>query len=118
MTAEAAGGPPGRMAHSLTYNPTQAAVVLVGGVAADENLLGDTWLYSASSGWIADEGLLPARAYHRTVYTDDAIVLFSNSPPPPRPHPVEVYTDDAIVLFYSNCQVKKCYRQVNSLKSA
>jgi hypothetical protein len=72
------GGPPGRMAHSLTYDGLAGNVVLGGGIDADETLLGDTWLYQGGWTEATPDTALPPRAYHRAVYTDDGIILFSN----------------------------------------
>jgi PKD repeat protein len=74
------GGPPARMAHTLTYDTAAGNVVLVGGVADDgETLLNDTWHYS-QNGWVEANPAttLPARAYHQAVYGNNAIILFSN----------------------------------------
>jgi PKD repeat protein len=73
------GDPAARMAHSLTYDLAASRAVLVGGVASDgESLLSGTWHYQG--GWIVANPAtaIPARAYHKAVYTDDAIILFSN----------------------------------------
>jgi hypothetical protein len=71
--------PPARMAHTLTYDPATGNAVLVGGVAVDgEIVLTDTWHYHG--GWVeATPASSPPRpAYHRAVYGDGAIILYSN----------------------------------------
>lgn len=72
------GDPPARMAHTLTYDAAAGRAVLAGGLADDETLLGDTWHYD-TTGWLeVDSTPLPARAYHKAVYTNNVILLFSN----------------------------------------
>ena len=75
-------GPSARMAHSLTYDPDTGNAILVGGVAdaGGDTLLNDTWHYREETGWgDADPATaLPPVAYHRAVYGDGAILLFSN----------------------------------------
>ena len=66
------GGPPGRQAHSLTYDPGSGDVILVGGVAAEgDTLLGDTWHYRG--GWREATAPLPPRAYHQIVYNSGMV---------------------------------------------
>jgi PKD repeat protein len=73
------GGPPGRMAHSLTYDPATGSLVLIGGVIDEgDTLLGDTWYYQSDWTEASPSMALPARAYHQAVYTDNAIILFSD----------------------------------------
>lgn len=66
------------MAHTLTYNSITTSVVLVGGNSG-ATVLGDTWHYSQNA-WIqvCPTTPLPARAYHQTVYGNNALILFSN----------------------------------------
>jgi N-acetylneuraminic acid mutarotase len=79
-SGQSGGGPPPRMAHTLTYDPDTGNLVLVGGVAADgDTLLDDVWLYD-DSGWtqVASDMPLPSGAYHQAIYTDNAIILVGN----------------------------------------
>lgn len=74
------GGPPGRMAHSLTYNSATNSVVLAGGTTNNgDTLLGDIWHYY-QNGWsqVYPSTPLPPRAYHQTVYGNNTLILFSN----------------------------------------
>ncbi|MBE7474998.1 MAG: hypothetical protein HS114_38175 [Anaerolineales bacterium] len=82
-------GPSERMAHSLSYDLGTGKVVLVGGITDEgDTRLGDTWHYTPLSspppggtqeGWTEANPttLLPPRAYHQAVYTNNAILLFS-----------------------------------------
>jgi len=73
------GGPPARMAHSLTYDPATGNVVLVGGLSGDGDIvLNDTWHYN-QNGWMeVTPSPAPAQpAYHQAVYGSNAIILFS-----------------------------------------
>jgi uncharacterized repeat protein (TIGR01451 family) len=76
-------GPPGRRAHSLTYDPDMDSLILIGGIGSNGHVtLGDTWQLSLASAellWSQAEPAtpLPPRAYHQAVYVGDAIVLFS-----------------------------------------
>jgi uncharacterized repeat protein (TIGR01451 family) len=74
------GGPPGRMAHSLTYDPVTSDVVLAGGTSDNgDTLLGETWHYQNGSWTQADPATpLPPRAYHQAVFDGNTIILFSN----------------------------------------
>jgi hypothetical protein len=70
-----------RMAHSFTYNPATGSIVLVGGTTfGSDTLLGDTWHWTAQNGWTQAYPTtpLPPRAYHQTVYGNNALILFSN----------------------------------------
>ena len=72
-------GPPVRMGHSLTYDPDTGNLVLVAGTNDDgDTLLGDTWHFN--QGWTNANPTtsLTPRAYHQALYTDNAIVLFSD----------------------------------------
>jgi hypothetical protein len=63
----------------LTYDNETHSTVLVGGVADDgESLLSGTWHFQNT--WIVANPptAIPARAYHKAVYTNNAIILFSN----------------------------------------
>jgi hypothetical protein len=74
------GRPPGRMAHSLTYDVATGQVVLVGGVTDEgDAVLNDTWHYTPN-GWTKMAlGPAPARpAYHQAIYVNNSIILFSN----------------------------------------
>jgi PKD repeat protein len=74
------GGPAPRMAHSLTWDPATASLVLVGG-AIDEGdtLPGDTWLYHDNE-WTqaAPAPAATAPAWHQATYTGQAIRLVGN----------------------------------------
>lgn len=75
------GGPPARMAHTLTYDAAAGNAVLAGGVSGDgDSLLDDTWHYRDQAGWTevtATTGL-PESDYHQAVYDGHAILLFSH----------------------------------------
>jgi uncharacterized repeat protein (TIGR01451 family) len=75
------GGPPARMAHTLTYDAAAGNAVLVGGVSGDGDiLLNDTWLYRDQTGWMkaATTPTLPEADHHQAVYDGHAIILFSH----------------------------------------
>jgi PKD repeat protein len=75
------GGPPARMAHTLTYDAAAGNAVLVGGVSGDDTaLLNDTWLYRDQAGWTdaATTTTLPEADYHQAVYDGHTIILFSH----------------------------------------
>lgn len=81
LAAGGEGGPPARMAHTLTYDAAAGNAVLVGGVSSEGDiLLNDTWHYRDQIGWaeVAATTHLPESDYHQAVYDGNAILLFSH----------------------------------------
>ena len=63
--------PEGRCGHCLAYDESQKAIVLYGGVGANDRALGDTWLFDGSS-WKAVSGdAPPKRRYAAFAYDLD-----------------------------------------------
>ena len=80
---DTSSGPTARMAHGLTYDPTNDNFVLVSGASNDgDSILNDTWHYDSTSGWtaISPTQAAPSAAYLWLVYdsTNDQIILFTN----------------------------------------
>ena len=74
--------PPNRTKASMVYDPIANNIVLVGGLAANEDTqLNDTWLFTANS-WseATPTQTAPMSIHHTLVYdsTDNAILLFTN----------------------------------------
>ncbi|MCL4302969.1 MAG: PKD domain-containing protein [Anaerolineae bacterium] len=81
LAAGAEGGPPARMAHTLTYDAAAGSAVLVGGVGGEgDSLLNDTWRYRDPAGWTEAAAIVssPESDYHQAVYDGHAILLFSH----------------------------------------
>jgi PKD repeat protein len=80
LAAEGGGGPPARMAHTLTYDAAAGTAVLAGGAAGEgDGLLNDTWHYHDQTGWVeaAITPTLPEVDYHQAVYDGQTLILFA-----------------------------------------